>query len=190
MNAERKRAQRDELTGLYNRAAYNERAFHELRRFKRYHRPLSVAVCDVDLFKSVNDQYGHQIGDKVLKAISKFLNDRLRNVDFIARLGGEEFVIILPETKLRQARVVLDKIRESLARVPFKTKGQQFSITVSFGITELAAGDTMDSAFERADKALYQAKTNGRNQCCIEEKSGARSVTPIKPNMATVRRFT
>lgn len=186
LEAERHKSHHDNLTGLYNRAAYAERSFHEIRRFKRYHRPLSLAVCDIDLFKAVNDKFGHQIGDKILKIVAKILQDRLRNVDFIARLGGEEFVIIMPETKVRQGKVVLEKIRRSLEKMPFKTKGESFIITVSFGITELTAGDTMDSAFERADRALYEAKSSGRNRTCIEEAKDKKTLSGIHRNMAVL----
>lgn len=170
LEAERHKSNHDELTGLPNRSAYSERAFHELRRFKRYHRPLTLVVCDIDLFKSINDRYGHSAGDRSLKLIAKFIVSKLRTVDFVARLGGEEFVMLLPETTEHQALQVLDKIRIAVSRIPFKFKKHPFQITLSFGISELVADDTMETAFERADKALYTAKSSGRNQCRIESK--------------------
>ncbi|MFL0799036.1 MAG: GGDEF domain-containing protein [Agarilytica sp.] len=168
LKTEKHKSTHDELTGLPNRAAYNERAFHELRRFKRYHRPLSLAVCDIDHFKKINDQYGHRAGDKSLALIAKYLESKFRTVDFVARLGGEEFVMILPETNEDQAARVLDKIRDAIAKIPFKFNKKPFQISVSFGISQFVADDTMESVFERADKALYAAKTNGRNQVRIE----------------------
>ncbi|MFL0803171.1 MAG: GGDEF domain-containing protein [Agarilytica sp.] len=168
LQTEKHKSTHDELTGLPNRAAYNERAFHELRRFKRYHRPLSLAVCDIDHFKKINDQYGHRAGDKSLALIAKYLESKFRTVDFVARLGGEEFVMILPETNEEQAARVLDKIRDAIAKIPFKFNKKPFQISVSFGISQFVADDTMESVFERADKALYAAKSNGRNQVRIE----------------------
>lgn len=168
LEAEKHKSNHDELTGLPNRAAYNERAFHELRRFKRYHRPLTLAVCDIDFFKKINDQYGHRAGDKSLALIAKFIASKLRTVDFVARLGGEEFVMILPETSEQQAARVLDKVRDSISKIPFKFNKKPFQITVSFGISQFVADDNMDAVFERADKALYAAKTLGRNQIRIE----------------------
>jgi len=171
LEAERHKSTHDALTSLPNRAAYNERAFHEFRRFKRYHRPLCLAVCDIDLFKTINDRFGHRAGDKALTSIAKYLAAKLRSVDFIARLGGEEFVMIMPETTEAQAVRVLDKVREGVSKIPFKFNKAPVTISVSFGITEFRADDTMDSSFERADKALYAAKTAGRNQCRVESKS-------------------
>ena len=167
---ERHRSHHDSLTGLYNRAAYNERAFLELRRYKRYHRPLSIAVCDIDFFKSVNDRFGHKVGDRVLRVIARVIAIRLRKTDFIARLGGEEFVILMPETKSSDALRVLDSTRKMLKKIPLKAKGVSFNITTSFGITELVADDSIDSAFERADKALYSVKTSGRDGCQLQIK--------------------
>ncbi len=179
LEVEKHKSNHDELTGLPNRAAYNERAFHELRRFKRYHRPLSLAVCDIDFFKKVNDQFGHQAGDKSLSLIAKFITAKLRTVDFVARLGGEEFVMILPETTEQQAARVLDKIRDSISKMPFKFNNKPLQITVSFGISQFVADDTMESVFERADKALYAAKTHGRNQTRIESTASKKKDTSM-----------
>ncbi len=165
---ERHKSNHDELTGLPNRAGYNERSFHELRRFKRYHRPLTLAVCDIDHFKRINDNFGHQAGDKSLVILAKYIAQKIREVDFVARLGGEEFVLILPETTEKQAFRVLDKVRASVASLPFKFHGKPVQITVSFGLSQFIVDDTMETAFERADKALYAAKTGGRNQVRIE----------------------
>lgn len=170
LEAEKHKSNHDELTGLPNRAAYNERAFHELRRFKRYHRPLTLAVCDIDFFKKINDQFGHSAGDKSLKVIARYIVSKLRTVDFVARLGGEEFVMIMPETTEEQALSVLDKIRASISKMPFKYNGKPFQITVSFGISEFSSDDTMDTAFERADRALYAAKSAGRNLARVESR--------------------
>lgn len=184
LETERHKSNHDELTGLPNRAAYNERAFHELRRFKRYHRPLTLAVCDIDHFKNINDKFGHQAGDKALTILAKFIQQKIREVDFVARLGGEEFVLILPETTEKHAFRVLDKVRQSVANMPFKFNGEPVQITVSFGVSSFVADDTMESAFERADKALYAAKTGGRNQVRIEsllnKKKDSQRIMPLR----------
>lgn len=171
LEAEKIRAVTDTLTGLPNREAYGERVHNEMLRWQRYQHPLSLAVLDIDYFKKVNDQYGHQMGDKVLKAVSTSVANRLREVDFIARFGGEEFVLLLPETNAEDALSMLNRTRERLAKTHMRSKkdGEEtkFTVTVSIGIAEFSAGDTAEDVFERADKALYEAKENGRNQCIV-----------------------
>ena len=167
LEEERRRATHDSLTDLPNREAYNERAYAELQRFKRYGRPLTLAVCDIDHFKRVNDTYGHQAGDKVLKLISSVVSSRLRSVDFVGRYGGEEFVILMPETDVHVAHDVLDKIRASIAKTPFRFKDDPIQITLSFGMASFQENDAVDDVFARADSALYGAKAAGRNQCLI-----------------------
>ncbi len=157
------KAQRDALTGLFNREAYDERCKAEKARWQRYENPLSIAVLDIDLFKKINDTYGHQSGDKVLRLIAQTIQKRLRDVDFVARYGGEEFVVILPETNAKTAQTVLDKLRNTIANTPFHFRKQPVQITLSVGITEFAEADTEVTAFARADKALYKSKNNGRN---------------------------
>ncbi len=171
LEEERYRATHDTLTELPNREAYNERAYLELQRFKRYGRPLSLSICDIDYFKKINDTYGHQAGDRVLKLIARVISTRLRKVDFVARYGGEEFVILLPETEPEQARQVLDKIRQAIASAAFRFKDKPVKITISFGIASFVDDDSVELVFERADKALYQAKSDGRNRCVIHEQS-------------------
>ncbi len=186
LKSERHRSNHDNLTGLHNRAAYNERAFLELRRNKRYHRPLSLAVCDIDFFKSVNDRFGHRVGDRVLRIIARVIAIRLRKTDFIARLGGEEFVILMPETYSAEAYKVLDKIRKMVKKIPLKAKGTGFNVTISFGMTELVADDSMDTAFERADKALYRAKTSGRDSCEMELKKSETSLDLVGDKISSI----
>lgn len=169
LEEERRRATHDSLTGLPNREAYNERAYAELQRFKRYGRPLALAVCDIDYFKRVNDTYGHQAGDKVLKLISSVLASRLRSVDFVGRYGGEEFIILMPETDVDSAYAVLDKMRASIAKTPFHFKDEPLQITLSFGLASFQENETVEDVFTRADKALYGAKNAGRNQCLIAQ---------------------
>ncbi|GLS24595.1 GGDEF domain-containing protein [Marinibactrum halimedae] len=170
LETERKKALTDTLTELPNREAFNQRLHHEFQRWQRYGHPLSLAICDVDHFKKFNDTYGHQTGDKVLKIIANLLVKRLREVDFIARFGGEEFVILLPETHAREGYNVLESVREALSQAAFRFKDQPVTITASFGITDFQEEDTTTTVFARADNALYQAKDQGRNCVVYAEK--------------------
>ena len=161
---QRRKAMHDALTGLPNREAYDQRLEQEVHRQQRYGSKLSMMVCDIDLFKRINDNYGHLAGDKVLKIIAKSLQVNLRDTDFIARFGGEEFVALMPETSLQEAKIVAEKLRKEIEGSPFNFKKEPVQITVSFGISEFIGKDTATEVFERADKALYEAKEKGRNQ--------------------------
>ena len=161
---QRQKALVDPLTGLPNRAAWNERAALEVARWQRYGGELQLAVLDVDLFKRINDNYGHLAGDRVLKIIAQELAKRLRKTDFIARFGGEEFVVLLPATPLEGAEQLLETLRAAIEACPFHFKGERLVITLSGGLTGFANGDSLEQAFERADQALYQAKGSGRNR--------------------------
>jgi diguanylate cyclase len=165
----RQRALRDVLTQLPNREAYQQRLEEEFERWRRYQRPLSLAVCDIDFFKRINDTYGHQAGDKVLRIIGKSVKQRLRKSDFLARYGGEEFVLLLPETTGEQAITVVDAIREAVANCPFHFKEKPVAITLSFGVCEFREGFNSEAVFAHADKALYRAKEQGRNQCVLAQ---------------------
>ena len=163
------RAYLDPLTQIPNRLAYERRSKEEYSRWQRYNSPLSLAVADIDLFKRINDTYGHVAGDKVLKVIAKLLSEDLREADFICRYGGEEFVIIFPETESTIAVSVLEKIRNRVASCPFHFKKNPVQITVSFGVSQFIEGDTVVSVFKRADKGLYRAKELGRDQVALED---------------------
>ncbi len=158
------KATHDALTQLPNRAAYCQRALEEVARWQRYQRPLSVAVVDVDHFKRFNDTYGHQAGDRVLKILAKLLREKLRTVDFVARYGGEEFVMLLPETTCEDAKEALEKLRKALSNTQYKFKDEPVTITASFGVTQFFDDDCVESAFARADEALYNAKQEGRDR--------------------------
>jgi diguanylate cyclase len=158
---------RDPLTHLPNRLAYDLRLGEEIARCKRSGHPLSLLVWDIDFFKKINDNYGHKSGDKALIVISQLLEENSRKADFVARIGGEEFVMLLPDTDLNTAKVVANKLRETIETANFKVLGDKISITLSCGISQFSEADTLDSIFERADSALYQAKQNGRNQCVV-----------------------
>lgn len=164
LKEERDKALKDSLTSLPNREAYDERFELELERYKRYKKPATLVVADIDFFKSINDNYGHLSGDKVLQIIAKEIQNRIRKTDFVARYGGEEFVIILPETDLQTAKQVIEKVREMIGRLPFHFRDEKIQITMSFGLSVFEEGLDQGQLFERADSALYQAKENGRNR--------------------------
>ncbi len=166
---EQYRATHDALTELPNRDSYNSKIKEEWESFKRYQRPLCIAICDIDHFKTFNDQYGHQVGDRVLRIIAKSLRKRLRSVDFVARYGGEEFVVIMPETKVQDANKVLDNARATISDVPFRLGSEPVKVSFSCGVTQFTIDDTIDSAFARADEALYEAKNGGRDRCAVKE---------------------
>lgn len=165
LEAAQSRATRDPLTNLPNRLAFEERLTDELARSQRYGTALVLAVWDIDFFKNINDTYGHKSGDKALQVIAKLLSKHCREADFVARLGGEEFVMLLPETALPPAFKMADKLRESIEKSSFRANGDRISITLSCGMTQYNQGDDNESIFVRADSALYQAKQQGRNQC-------------------------
>ena len=156
----------DPLTGLPNRAAYDERLPLELARRKRYGKPLTLLVWDIDHFKAINDTYGHKSGDKALCLIAQLLRNNCRETDFVSRFGGEEFVMLLPESNSENALRVANKIREIIGNASFSAFDKEISITISCGISEFNEGDNEETVFERTDQALYKAKNNGRN-CCV-----------------------
>jgi diguanylate cyclase len=164
LEQQRQKALHDNLTGLPNRSAWDERLALEMARWERYGGDLLLAVVDIDFFKRINDGYGHLAGDKVLKLIASELRKRLRQTDFIARFGGEEFVLLLPATSLEAGRQLMDTLREGIADCPFHFKGERVGITLSAGITAFRPGEHSEAVFSRADQALYRAKQAGRNQ--------------------------
>lgn len=163
---ERERAMTDLLTQLPNREAWQERLAFEFNRWKRYQYPLTIGVLDIDLFKRVNDSYGHKAGDRVLQLVAKEVKNRLRTTDFVARFGGEEFVFLFPETPPADAQIVMDKLRSHISALPFHFGGEPVTITFSAGLAAFHPGDTEESVFERSDRALYIAKDEGRN--CVK----------------------
>ncbi|MCK4841905.1 MAG: GGDEF domain-containing protein [Methylococcales bacterium] len=164
------KALRDSLTGLPNREAYNERAIIEFNRWFRYKDDLSFVIWDIDFFKHVNDNFGHKAGDKTLSLVSRLILQHCRKSDFIARFGGEEFIMILPHTNSEQALIAAEKIRNLVADSGFNHSGQSIKLTISCGISEFSDGDEIEHVFERADQALYQSKENGRNCSTILNK--------------------
>jgi len=164
LEEQRQKALCDPLTGLPNRAAWSERLELEVARWQRHGGDLLLAVLDVDLFKRINDGYGHLAGDKVLKIIASELQRRLRKTDFIARFGGEEFVLLLGATPLAGGATLIEQLRAAVAACPFHFKGERVVITLSAGLAAFAPGEDADTVFERADQALYRAKRAGRDR--------------------------
>lgn len=154
----------DNLTRVYNRAALNDRLEHEYRRWLRYQHPLCVAMIDIDQFKELNDSYGHLVGDKVLKILARTIRQQLDETDFIARFGGDEFMLILPDISEEERTKRLGKIKESICQLPFRFREQNISISVSIGATLFAGNDTPGDIIDRTDKALFTAKSTGRNR--------------------------
>jgi len=151
----------DNLTQVYNRTKYEEVIKREIERTKRSSSPLSVAMFDIDHFKKVNDTHGHAVGDYVLKTLSQIAKGNIRDIDYLIRWGGEEFLLIALDTDLRGTEVLAEKIRKAIENYSFDKVGH---ITVSFGVTQFKQDDTEDSFMKRADDALYQAKEKGRNR--------------------------
>jgi len=164
LEEQRQKALIDPLTGLPNRAAWSERLEHEIQRWQQHGNTLSLAMLDLDHFKRINDSYGHLAGDKVLKIIATVLRKRLRGTDFIARFGGEEFVLLLPATPPAVGAKLLETLRAAIEACPFHFKGERVTITISMGLASFRVGEHSDLVLKRADQALYRAKNAGRNR--------------------------
>jgi diguanylate cyclase len=164
LEEQRQKALIDPLTGLPNRAAWSERLEHEVGQWQQHGNTLMLAMLDLDHFKRINDNYGHLAGDKVLKIIATVLRKRLRGSDFIARFGGEEFVLLLPSTVPAAGMKLLEHLRASIEACPFHFKGERVTITISMGLTAFKPGEHSDLVLKRADQALYRAKNAGRNR--------------------------
>ena len=156
----------DAVTELPNRTAWDERLRQEHARWRRFGAPLSLAVFDVDNFKSINDRFGHAAGDKALRIIAGALRSRLRQTDFVARYGGEEFAVLLIGATRAGALKVAEEMRLAVSRAGLHTRSRPVEVTISCGVSEFQADDSAEAVFERADAALYEAKRSGKN-CCI-----------------------
>jgi diguanylate cyclase (GGDEF)-like protein len=155
----------DALTGLPNRRYFLEAADLEIERVNRFGAAASLVMIDLDHFKTVNDTYGHAVGDEALRCLTKIFKKQLRQMDVFARIGGEEFVIMLPGTNETGGVIVAEKLRLALSETPVKSGQNQFHTTACFGVAEVRAGDKgADDCLSRADAALYAAKRNGRNR--------------------------
>ncbi len=154
----------DQLTGIANRRSAKRRLKEEIHRFQRYRQFFSVLLFDIDHFKSVNDRFGHWAGDKCLKELIKRIKPMLRETDFMARWGGEEFVILFPGTDVESASSVAERLRKAIENTRFIYNKQEIAVTISIGVTEIKPDDAnLEAIFNRADSAMYEAKKNGRN---------------------------
>mgnify|MGYP000888472365 CR=1 FL=1 len=154
-------ASTDRLTGAWNRRRLEECVHNEMDRLERYQQPLSLLLIDIDYFKRINDQHGHAAGDQVLQALSSLLQLRLRGTDSLARWGGEEFIVLCPNSRRSAAAALAERLRRQVAAATFPVVGR---LTVSIGAAECKRGESWQEWFERADQALYRAKESGRNQ--------------------------
>jgi diguanylate cyclase len=165
LQAEQRAAMIDALTGIPNRAAYDDRMAHEFARWQRHGGTITIAAWDVDNFKGINDEFGHMAGDKVLRILGQHMARSVRGTDFMGRYGGEEFVMIMVGMDSEQALRACNKIRAGIQAIAFHFRDRPVTVTASCGITTFRMGDTPEMAFERADGALYAAKDGGRNRC-------------------------
>lgn len=162
-------ATQDPLTGLANRRVYDRQVEAQLALFHRTRTPFALVLTDIDLFKRINDRFGHDAGDRVLKDVAQCLHQGLREIDTLVRMGGEEFALILPSTTAEQAIRVAERKRELVAQYG----GRYGEVTMSFGITEACPDDTKSLLYGRADRALYDAKHQGRNRVCVGRTESA-----------------
>jgi diguanylate cyclase (GGDEF)-like protein len=166
-----KLATRDSTTGLVTKAFFESNLDFEFKRALRYKRPMAFVLMDLDHFKHINDNYGHHVGDEVLKKVGELIRNELRFEDSAIRFGGEEFALILPETTEQEARALVERIRNKLECTQFKTEQKRFVVTSSFGISGVSEHvATTQLLIELADKALYQAKEQGRNRIISASK--------------------
>lgn len=176
-----RQAKHDHLTNLLNRRGAQQCLDREYARMLRSKRPFSVAIADVDRFKSINDTLGHEQGDEVLRQIAKIFSSRLRGQDILARWGGEEFMFIFADTNEAGAVKALESIKEVLSKAPLDINSKQIHVTSSFGVSEVSADMDTSSAIRRADQALYFAKDTGRNRVCASS-----SISPSPLSSSTL----
>ena len=160
----------DSLTGCYNRGYLNDHLPHEIKRASRYRHTLSITLCDIDHFKVVNDTYGHQCGDLVLREFVQCMMSLIRtDMDWLARYGGEEFLLVLPETSVANAARMAERLRKHISKLVVEWEGEKISITASFGVTGFNVSKPFETVLAEdlvnmADRYLYQAKNEGRNK--------------------------
>ena len=181
----------DSLTGLYNRKHIMDLCSHEMARAARYQHPLTILMADIDYFKRINDTYGHQTGDTVVRQLAESLKGSVRECDYVGRYGGEEFLIVLTESTIESGAAMGERIRENIDNLKISAGGNTISVTLSIGIAGYPAdGIDMESIIRKADDALYKAKANGRNCVVVSEAEGGREPTgdngKMGPNLKLV----
>ncbi|MDP1563495.1 MAG: GGDEF domain-containing protein [Pirellulaceae bacterium] len=174
----------DPLTRLGNRRLMESELFRRLAIHRRYGTPFSVLLIDVDHFKSINDNHGHDIGDRVLQALARTIPATLRDVDLLFRMGGEEFLAVLPDAPLNNAVIAANRIQESINGMVVASNDRLLSITVSQGLAEVQCHEEVESLLKRADQALYAAKRNGRNTFFMD--LGQPDLDPVPGNIAAL----
>lgn len=163
-------AQTDPLTGLFNRRFLTTSFHKEFANFKRYNTPLCCILLDIDHFKSINDSYGHDIGDLVLKNLAETISSLLREGDIFARYGGEEFMVLLPNTELNSAFHIAQRLRERIAETKIRLDEEDITYTISLGVTKTEDRDvSIEEIIKRSDQALYKSKSDGRNRVTIAD---------------------
>ncbi len=172
---EREKSRKDTLTGLWKRSTLFSELPRYIQRIEDQERPTSFAVIDLDNFKEINDLHGHPCGDKVLACLGELLLQECRSLDKVARIGGEEFALILPNTSFLEADKACQRIRERIKQTHVQYEGHEIQITASFGLTEITIGETAEEVYKRADYALYAAKKAGRDKVAVIEPGSSRS---------------
>ncbi|WP_278349043.1 biofilm regulation diguanylate cyclase SiaD [Stutzerimonas kunmingensis] len=159
----------DSLTGIANRRLLTERLREESERAKRYARPLTLVMLDIDRFKVINDEHGHEVGDRVLIEVVRVMEAEIREQDLCGRWGGEEFLIVMPECTAQTAWAVMRRLGDSIAALGVRVNDELLGVTASMGVAELHLDETYSSTINRADIALLRAKRSGRNRCELSE---------------------
>jgi diguanylate cyclase len=172
------RVRTDTLTQVLNRGAFDEELVRRVSEWHRRERPFTVIMLDVDQFKLINDRFGHQAGDQVLQYVAQVLRNTLREMDLLARFGGDEFAILLPDTNLGEATQAAERLRERIEGFQVPVDGLSLSLTVSLGLAEVLPSDDDETVLSRADEALYAAKESGRNRCCYHD-GGQTATLPL-----------
>lgn len=172
----------DPLTGIANRRRLMERGEEEIMRIQRFHQPLTVIMVDLDHFKKINDNHGHAVGDQVLKAAAQACVSALRDIDLVARSGGEEFAVLLPQTPLARGLEVAERLRLAIAAITVPTAGGRVAVTASLGVAEFSPDDTsIDQVLARADRALYRSKAAGRDRVSHEGTASGQALPQGSP---------
>ena len=164
-------ATEDPLTRLLNRRGLEDALYISMAHASRKGLPTSAVMVDIDHFKKVNDSFGHEVGDQIIRQVADYLRRMSRASDVVARIGGEEYLLILPDTDLEPAKILAERIREAICGRPFVVGNQRISVTVSLGVARVVGESSLDALSQEADRAMYQAKQSGRNRVASVESA-------------------